>query len=252
MRDMPARHRSLQSVFIYSWRLLSGARQRHLACLALFRQPFTVAGATAVANCTPADLQVLVRQSWLRELEDGRFLFHELLRSFAHDKLMADGEGGNYERAREQFATFQLDFAAQQAARFDHDLTGTVSQAVRQTRLDLQQGWLWAMEMHQYNRISTQLSNLSTIYRQSALNIDGLQLMNRLIDLCHAHLGELSSGSASIKRLWCRLHVERLSLSVEGLDSSQVDERRVAVEKAIIMARKMGEVDIVNQAYLVW
>jgi len=90
VRNIPARHASLRSVFEGSWSLLSETERAALAGLAVFRGGFDISAATAVVDVTPSLLADLVDKSLVRVKSAGRYELHELLRQYAADKLGTD------------------------------------------------------------------------------------------------------------------------------------------------------------------
>jgi len=92
LRDLPARHRTMEAVFEHSWRLLSVEEQQVLAALSVFRGGFEVEAADEVAGATPAVLTALVDKSWLRRNQSNRFDIHELVRQFLNQQLVESGE----------------------------------------------------------------------------------------------------------------------------------------------------------------
>lgn len=85
----PERHRSLRAVFESSWQLLHPEEQRVLARLSVFRGGFDREGAVRVAGASVSGLLGLVNLSLVQRdpHHGGRYLMHELLRQFAHEKL---------------------------------------------------------------------------------------------------------------------------------------------------------------------
>jgi predicted ATPase/DNA-binding SARP family transcriptional activator len=92
LRDVPERHRSLQAVFDYSWRLLSADEQSALRAQSVFRGGFSREAAEQVTRASAFQLAALVDKSLLRPAASGRFDFHELLRQFARDQLDHAGQ----------------------------------------------------------------------------------------------------------------------------------------------------------------
>ncbi len=87
MRDVPARQRSLRAVFESSWVLLTEPQQAVLAQLSIFRGGFAFdALRTVVPQATESILARLVAQSLVRELGDGRYGLHPLVREFSAEK----------------------------------------------------------------------------------------------------------------------------------------------------------------------
>ncbi|MCX6031359.1 MAG: BTAD domain-containing putative transcriptional regulator [Chloroflexi bacterium] len=90
LADVPERHRSMTTVFDYSWRLLTPREQSCLRQMAVFRGGFTQGAAQVVAGATLGDLARLADASWLRVDASGRYLVHELIRQYCGEKLAAE------------------------------------------------------------------------------------------------------------------------------------------------------------------
>ncbi len=87
LTDLPLRQRSMQAVFDYSWQTLTPDEQVVLAKLSVFRGGFTREAAEKVAGANLRVLLALVNKSLLqRQVENGRFAMHELLRQFATEQ----------------------------------------------------------------------------------------------------------------------------------------------------------------------
>ena len=89
-RDTAPRHGSLRATIEHSWSLLSGAEDRVLVRLAVFRGGFTRAAAAEVAGATLATLGSLTAKALLREQAPGRYDAHPLVRDHARELLEAD------------------------------------------------------------------------------------------------------------------------------------------------------------------
>jgi predicted ATPase len=87
LRDVPERHRSLRSVFNYSWDLLSKKDKGICQRLAIFEGGFTVQAAGAIAQATLADLASLADKSLLHRHINGRYEMKKLLRQYAREKI---------------------------------------------------------------------------------------------------------------------------------------------------------------------
>ncbi len=105
LRNVPPRHRSLTAVFDYSWTLLSAAEQAVFARLSIFRGSFSGEVAAAVAGADMAMLTGFCGKSLLREVENGRYELHELLRQYAADKLAAQADAAE-QTTRRHMTTF--------------------------------------------------------------------------------------------------------------------------------------------------
>jgi predicted ATPase/DNA-binding CsgD family transcriptional regulator len=88
MRDAPARHRSIRSVFEHSWSLLDRSEQEIFMILSVFRGGFTRHAAQQVSGATLQQLAGFVNKSLLSLDPDSvRLEVHELLRQFAQERL---------------------------------------------------------------------------------------------------------------------------------------------------------------------
>jgi predicted ATPase/DNA-binding CsgD family transcriptional regulator len=92
LRNVPARHRSMQAAFDYSWALLTDDERHVFQHLAVFRGGFSRDAAEQVAGATLPLVSSLVDKSLVRRRVDGRFFLHELLRQYADEHLRADPE----------------------------------------------------------------------------------------------------------------------------------------------------------------
>jgi DNA-binding SARP family transcriptional activator/predicted ATPase len=81
------RHRSLKSVFEYSWNHVSEAARATLQKLSVFRGGFTRHAAEQVAGASLPILASLADMALIRLRDSGRYDMHELLRQFAEAKL---------------------------------------------------------------------------------------------------------------------------------------------------------------------
>lgn len=91
-RDIPDKHRSLRSVFDYSWRMLNDSQRVSFRKLSVFRGGFTREAANVVADLSLIDLSGFVDKSILRRSSDGRYYLHELLRGYSLEILDSDSQ----------------------------------------------------------------------------------------------------------------------------------------------------------------
>src|SRR5690606_4103577 len=89
--DLPPRHRSLETVFEHSWRLLAPSARAVLAQLSQFQGPFSAAAALFVSQSAHAQLAALVDSSLLQRSLEGYYQCHDLVRRFAAGKRTALG-----------------------------------------------------------------------------------------------------------------------------------------------------------------
>ena len=90
LRDLPARHRNMQAVFVQSWSLLSTVEQAIFCRLSIFRGGFRRHAAEQVTGATLLLLSKLVDKSLIRLESDGRYYLHGLVRQYSWNRLAAD------------------------------------------------------------------------------------------------------------------------------------------------------------------
>jgi predicted ATPase len=113
MGDLPERHRSIRAVFDYSWNLMTEAEQQTFSALSIFRGGFTREAAEAVASANLRTLMTLVNKSVIRRNADtGRYDIHELLRQYAEEMLVEDGQ---VENVKDKYADYIARFVEQNA-----------------------------------------------------------------------------------------------------------------------------------------
>ncbi|MCA9900117.1 MAG: AAA family ATPase [Ardenticatenaceae bacterium] len=105
LHNVPARHRSLRAMFLYSWELLPEPLRPIFANLTVFPAAFDAAAAQSVVGATEAQLNRLVDTALLK-LADGRFQIHPLLKTFAAEQRDAAEELTLYGRHASYFAQF--------------------------------------------------------------------------------------------------------------------------------------------------
>lgn len=84
--DLPARQRSMLSVFLYSWNLLDGIHQKALAGLSIFEGGFSRKAASEAAGCNLQTLQLLCDRSLVVTAGGGRYTLHPLTKELAAEK----------------------------------------------------------------------------------------------------------------------------------------------------------------------
>ena len=94
LHDVPARHRSLEAVFDYSWQLLSETERLVFKKLSVFHGGFDRQAAQEVVGASLSMLAVLVNKSLLYVVSPGRYDMLEPLKQYAAGKL-AETPGEN-------------------------------------------------------------------------------------------------------------------------------------------------------------
>jgi predicted ATPase len=170
IRNLPARQRSLQAVFQYSWDLLAPEEQHALAKLTVFQGEFSVQAAQAVLQTRPRLLASLTGKSLLRFSPHGRYEMHSLLHSFAEDRL-AQGEK---ELLQTVHSRYYANFLSQRGRDFASPHEAQAIDEIATEISNLRAGWRWAIDHipsapaspspEQIDLIAQYISPLSTFY----------------------------------------------------------------------------------------
>ena len=167
-RDLPARHRSMQAVFDYSWQLLAPREQQILSQLALCQGPFSVQIAGQFTGASLVDLTGLRYKSLLRIAEAGYYDLHPLIRAFALATLAPTTQ----RPAEERLATLYLQQVAAQASALDSATPQMALQVIERELDNVQQAWRWAMIQRRIDLLLQSVDALGEYYAASGRNAE--------------------------------------------------------------------------------
>jgi tetratricopeptide (TPR) repeat protein len=181
--DLPARHRSLRSVFEYSWILLNEEEKRDLRYLSVFRGGFERDAARQYGVSLPT-LNALTDKSLLqRSPETGRYDLPAMVRRFASDKLA--------ERPTEQTNAYQshTSYYLQFLQTRESQLLGERQQAALR-EIDIEMGnvhaaWQWATSKQDKNSIGLGLEALFHFYQLRGRQQEGADEFSQAGDALH-------------------------------------------------------------------
>ncbi len=141
MRDIPKRQRSLKTVFNYSWGLLDKDVRPILARCAIMRGDFSYDAFRAVTGGERADLQTLIAHAFVRDLGDGRYDIHELVRQSAEGELNSAEKSAAIEAHYTYFLGLVADTNETFFAKYD-----VILPAIRKEWPHIIQAWKWAVQ----------------------------------------------------------------------------------------------------------
>ena len=155
VRNIPARQRSLQAVFQYSWDLLAEDEQRSLARMSVFQGGFTLHSAEGAAEARPRLLASLAAKSLLRFTPGGRYEMHRLLQSFSEEKLTSTereaGQAAHCQYFASLLSNCAQDFAGPKETQVIDEISAEIS--------NIRAAWQWlVVRIAQFNR--SESSNL--------------------------------------------------------------------------------------------
>lgn len=164
LRDIPAPHRSMQTVLTYSWQLLSTEEMRVMARCSVFHAGFSLDAATVVVGATPDLLTSLVGHSLLYQGRDSagqvRYTMHEVVRQYAAEQLQRSTTAAR--QAHEQHCTYYAAFLQAQEAGLKRN-----ARTRYQIQADLDNvraAWRWAIEQTRIDAVGQGIDCLSAFY----------------------------------------------------------------------------------------
>ena len=238
--DTPARQRDMRHLLAQSWQKLTEEQQRMLAQLSLFRQPFTPAQAHAVTGASRIQLALVVAHFWLRRTEDGRYHFHELLRHFAQEQLVA--QPSLHQQARRAYVQEHLGHLQSQRDLLEENPSSELFTGLRLRHADLEQAWSWVVDEEWLAEIVVTVRPLSCFYMGAGLLSDGIRLLAQTI----RQLRQLPSTSAR-QRALAHVLIEQAGLRNLQVNCELIPE---AMAEAIELAQSLPDQTLLIQAYM--
>jgi predicted ATPase len=180
MPHLPPRHRSLRSVFEYSWILLSESQKKALLGVAVFRGGFTLPSARKVAGATESILNALEAKSLVRKRSDGRYEIHELLKHYAKERVYDDPA------LMEKMLDAHCRYFGSLLKGREKDLFGPRQRQVFEDLLlemeNLREGWNRAVERLAEKEMADYLDSLFTLYETKGWFQEGRAVFQKAAD----------------------------------------------------------------------
>ena len=258
-RDLPERHRSVRTVFDYSWQRLSEPEREALVRLSMFHGGFTLEAAEQVAGVHLALLLSLINHALVRRGREGRYLLHELVRQYALTAL--DGRGRSELEA--DYCRYYLGLLERSA----NDLLGPRQQAAKETLTsdidNLRSAYTVALAKEVWGLLDGALRGLATFFLRTSLFEEGRGSLLRLIASLEAADGAALPVVERLTvraRLWLGLLLRNIGLFQEAkahLEEAAVGLRALGIKDELAsalhelghVARRTGELDRA-EAYL--
>ncbi len=235
--DMPGRHRGLEAVFEYSWKLLDEEGRRALSGLSIFAGEFDPPAASAVADCGLRNLRSLLDRSLLNCPSPGRFLMHPIVHAYAAEKLSNDP--GRREELSERHARH---FAAWlEQARQDINRAGSaeVLKQIETALPNLLQAWDRAARLWPPAETRGFLIALSQIFIVRSTTGLALQVFGEKLEIFRSRWGRDLQPDRS--GLLANV-MERMATFLQL--AGRAEDSRLLLEEALTLAAGSGEKDL--------
>lgn len=176
LRDLPARQRSMRTVFDTMWHTLSPPEREALAMLSALRGPFRLDAAEAIAGASPDVLALLIDQSLVRPAGSGRFEIHELLRQYAAGKLAEDPE--LMTAAHDRHAAHYLALLASRGRLLGGPQSKEGLAALMRNFDNIRVAWSRVVNAARLTDIEQAAPSLEVYYRYSGLSAEGVETLS--------------------------------------------------------------------------
>jgi predicted ATPase/class 3 adenylate cyclase/DNA-binding CsgD family transcriptional regulator len=196
-RTVPERHRTLRTVFDYSWRLLSEEERDLLCRLSVFRSGFQREAAAEVAGASLSLLGALIDKSFLRRVSERRFEIHPALRQYAAEKLAADPAA--YAEAHSRHARYYSGWLNLMNEKLKGGEQLAALDALRAETQNLHDAWRWLIEGRDLARLHDVLPAMILFHEMCGRPVGAQEVVRLLLDTLHA-LGHVPGGSALAAR----------------------------------------------------
>jgi predicted ATPase/DNA-binding SARP family transcriptional activator/Tfp pilus assembly protein PilF len=145
LHDVPARHKSLEVVFDYSWHMLSEPERDAFRDLSVFRGGFDLQAAQEIAGASLSTLAGLVNKSLLRVVSPGQYDMLEPLKQYAAAKL-AESVTPSLSNIQDRHGRYYLSFLQAREEQLQSDVQSKTLEDVNAAFEDIQVAWYWAVD----------------------------------------------------------------------------------------------------------
>lgn len=216
LRNVPARHRSIQAVFDQSWKRLDVESCKVLKRLSVFKGGFDRQAAIEVAQARLPVLAALVNQSLLRVEPGGRYRFHGLIRQLVEDKLRENKV--EVTQIHDLHCAYFANFLQE---RFDGILGGKQIEAAQDIDVEIQNirsAWGWAVDNARLEEIIKSAQTLITFLQFRSRYLEGCEALEKARQCINpddrSEIAELARANISIMLGWGYLRFGQLEQSM--------------------------------------
>ena len=221
IRDTPARHRSIQTVFDHSWSMLDQAEQEIFMRLSVFQGGYTRDAAQQVAGASLQQLAGLVNKSFLsHDLETGRLEAHELLRQYAQTKLEKTAEA--YASAQEAHAAYYAEFMGRSWG----DLKGSRQMlAIAEIEADIENvraAWQYYLGQRNATQMQLFINSFKEVHWILGWNHAGMELFAEAVSALQGEEDEESVVLFALAMAYQGYFMSWVGLSDQGYEQAKV------------------------------
>ncbi|MBX3014988.1 MAG: hypothetical protein KF832_25930 [Caldilineaceae bacterium] len=214
--DIPAYHRSLQTVLTCSWQLLSPQETAILARCAVFQGGFTLDAAMMITGATESLLISLLNHSLVIETRDSagqvRYQLHEMVRQYAAEQLQQMGTLAR--QTYEQHCTYYTALLAKQETALQ--ATAYARYLIQADLDNIRAAWQWAVAAGRIDALAQSLGGLSAFYEVVGFYQEAQTLLEQTrTQLQHWLPQAAAQGQATLRELLGRCLLEEASVCLQ-------------------------------------
>ena len=151
--DVPERHKSMHTVFSYSWEQLSRAQQTLLLQCTIFRGSFSSDDACSILQQTPQQLAQLFERSFLQQI-NFRWQIHPLLNKYLRE-LKARPESSKeeglmlqaWEQVHERYVHHYIEFLIQESSELSQEGIGQAMERLQTEHDNIIHAWRLSLQL---------------------------------------------------------------------------------------------------------
>lgn len=166
---------SMRAVIDRSWNLLSAKEQKYFARLSVFQGSFSRDAACYVAVVDLDTLSTLYDKSLIQRSREDRYTIHDLLRQYAGEQLLAQGEVEEVRDAHCDYFAALADEQLESLFRGDH---GAIMVDLNNVRA----AWRWGVRRRRLEDLRIMLFPMDWFYNLRAYYAEGAAAMQMAID----------------------------------------------------------------------
>ncbi len=248
--DVPARQRSMRSVFDHSWNLLTDREREALAALSVFRGGFAHEAARQVTGASLRELMGLADRSLVHRA-GGRYEMHELLRQYAADQLRRAEKLETAESVHERHNAYYASKLQKWAADLKSDRQIAALEEMEAEIANVRAAWDWMVSQASVARLDLALEGLCLVYEWHGRYQEGKSACQAAAQALSRPSLAQSRKNGAVKRMLAKVlawqgvfseteHASQLfQESLALLEDAELAEQDTGLEKAFVLL-KMG------------
>lgn len=210
LHDVPPRQRSVYVTWQHTWELLTAAMQRALADLALFRGPFKLEAALAVAEASVVDLAALLDAALIQRRANGWYEIHSLIRQLAVQKAEEQPwRAAARAAAQRRHSRYHLAYLAAREPELVGPEPHLAAVRIRRRLDDIRQAWRLASQHGWLAELGEGLDGLARFYDSSGLVQEAIQLLDWTAERLQVVEGDDAAGLHSRVLTWLAHFLDR-------------------------------------------